>query len=359
MKCLYQELLEATENNRLLALATIVATSSSTPQIPGASALFTADGLLTGTLGGGVMEGDAEKRAVQCINDRTSSFYEYELNADIATTECAICGGTATILLDAQPENHAGAFRQLSQSIARRQPGVLATVCSFRAGQLTSIARHWLEADEDNFANLAAPFDACREELAHALKAGRPRFVQSAPAEKGEKLAFFFEPVCPLPQLLIAGAGHIGQALSRLGAMLDFEVTVIDDRPEWANGEKLPDADQLIVRDIGQAMQEAVIHPNTYVVIVTRGHHDDAAALKQCIGSSAAYIGMIGSKRKIELMRSTFLEQGRATSAQFDRVFAPIGLSINSKTVQEIAVSIAAELIDVRYHKQHQEAGAR
>ena len=87
---------------------------------------------------------------------------------------------------------------------------------------------------------------------------------------------------------------------------------------------------------------------NTYVVIVTRGHRDDAYALKPCIGKGVAYIGMIGSKNKIAAMRAHFLENGWATSAQWDQIHAPVGLPIKSQTVEEIAVSIAAELVMVR-----------
>ena len=155
---------------------------------------------------------------------------------------------------------------------------------------------------------------------------------------------FFLEPVFPPEQLIIAGAGHIGKALAHLGSMLGFDVTVIDDRQEFANSENLPDADHIIVKDIGDAMNELEKSNDTYVVIVTRGHKDDAAALKPCIGSDLAYTGMIGSKKKIAAMRTHFIENGWATSEQWDKIYAPVGLDIKSQTVEEIAVSIAAQL---------------
>ena len=166
------------------------------------------------------------------------------------------------------------------------------------------------------------------------------------------------ESVFPLPQLVIAGAGHIGKALSHLGNMLGFEVTVIDDRPEYANSENLPDASCIIVKDIGEAMQEIRKNDDTYVVIVTRGHKDDAAALRPCIGSALAYTGMIGSRKKIAAMRENFIEKGWATSEQWDTIYAPVGLDIKSQTVEEIAVSIAAQLVLVRNGRK-QEAGSQ
>jgi xanthine dehydrogenase accessory factor len=139
--------------------------------------------------------------------------------------------------------------------------------------------------------------------------------------------------------------------------MLGFEVTVIDDRPEYANNENLPDASRIIVKDIGEAMQEISKNDDTYVVIVTRGHKDDAAALRPCIGSSLAYTGMIGSRKKIATIREDFIEKGWATSEQWDAIYAPVGLDIKSQTVEEIAVSIAAQLVLVR-NGRNQKAGS-
>jgi xanthine dehydrogenase accessory factor len=190
-----------------------------------------------------------------------------------------------------------------------------------------------------------------QDEIETVFLEGRPKLLkikENIFPEGGQSGLLFLEPVVPIPQLVIAGAGHVGQALSHIGSFLSFEVTVIDDRPEYANTDKLPDADHIIVQDIAKAVQELPVSPDTYIVIVTRGHRYDAEALRQCISSDAAYIGMIGSIRKIELMRKKFLESGWATLRQFNRVHAPIGIKINSKTVEEIAVSIAAQLVQVR-----------
>jgi xanthine dehydrogenase accessory factor len=149
----------------------------------------------------------------------------------------------------------------------------------------------------------------------------------------------------PLPRLVIAGAGHIGRALSHLGRLLDFEVTVIDDRKEYANPVNLPDADHIIVKDIGEAMQEEKKDNNTYIAIVTRGHNHDADALRPCIGSPAAYIGMMGSKKKVAKMHEEFIKNKWATEEKWQKICTPIGLEIGSKTIEEIAVSIAAQLV--------------
>jgi xanthine dehydrogenase accessory factor len=154
-----------------------------------------------------------------------------------------------------------------------------------------------------------------------------------------------------MPQLIIAGAGHVGKALAHLGSLLEFEVSVVDDRQEFANAQNIPDADHFLVREIGPALEALRIEPDAYIVIVTRGHNHDSEALKSCISSNAAYIGMIGSAHKVKVMKHKFLENSWATPEEWARVHTPIGIAIGSKTVQEIALSIAAQLVEVRSKK--------
>ena len=178
--------------------------------------------------------------------------------------------------------------------------------------------------------------------LDEVLAKGRPQLLRH------DGRATFVEPVRPLPRLIVAGAGHIGRAVARLGRLLDFSVTVIDDRAEFANAANVPDAAEIVVGGIGESVRAVGDAPDNYFVIVTRGHSKDAEALRAALGRPAAYVGMIGSRTKIGLMRREFLESGWATAEEWDRVRAPIGLDIGSKTVEEIAVSIAAELVRVR-----------
>jgi len=169
-------------------------------------------------------------------------------------------------------------------------------------------------------------------------------------------VSYFLEPISPFPRLLIVGAGHIGQAVARQGSWLDFDISVVDDRPEYASREKFPSGTSLVVSEIERAVREFPVSADTFIVIVTRGHSHDAEALRACVRSPAAYIGMIGSRRKIALMRERFLSEGWATPPEWDRVHAPIGLKIGSVTVDEIAVSIAAELVQVRSEARERKA---
>lgn len=343
MKNIYARLLDEQKDKRLV-LATIVSTKGSSPQVPGVSALFSEKGLLTGTLGGGIMEARAEDKAMESLESGKSSLDRFDFYADISSEEELICGGEATILFDAKLADHETTFRRLVRSLAKRQPGVLVTQIDQKGGSIVQLFRSWVEK-ADIFGEEAEKKDMPhRPEIKETFSSGKPLFPPHN--------FLYFEPQFPLSHLVIAGAGHVGQAVAHLGNLLDFEVTVIDDRPEFANKDRLPEADHIIVGDIGKAIAEILKTADTNIVIVTRGHSHDAAALQACIGSEVAYIGMIGSGRKTALMREKFIEKGWATAAQFDRIHAPIGIEIQSKTVQEIAVSIAAELVQVRNQVQ-------
>lgn len=356
MKNVYDYLSNLLEKKKHVALATIIETKGSTPQVPGASAIFSSGGLLEGTLGGGLLEADAQTKALHALKKKNSLLYDFNLYADISTKDGAICGGKVKILIDASPEEHKNTFRSLHQSFSQRQPGLLATfIREFPEGR-ASFSRHWVGREEKDLIDLGRPFSLFQKEIKQAFTERKPALlkVKKKKGEAKDKESYLFlEPVFPLPQLVVAGAGHIGKAVAHLGDLLNFEVTVIDDRPEFAKKEKIPDADHIIMDEIGKAFKNFSLSSDTFVVIVTRGHRHDAEALRESIDSEASYIGMIGSTRKIKLMRQKFLEEGWATSPQFDRVFAPIGIDIGSKTVEEIAVSIAAQLVHVRSQIQN------
>ncbi len=356
MKNIYVQLFNLLEEKKPLVLGVIVDTVGSAPQVPGASALFSTEGLIEGTLGGGLLEFDAQKIALEALKKRTSLISEFSLREDISAEEGAICGGEVRILIDASPKEHRDAFYNLSQSLKERQPGFLLTFINKFPGGKVSLLRYWIERAEKIPTDIERHLSLFEEDIKSTLSERKPKLLRGKEdifSEKAEERMLFSEPIFPLPQLVIAGAGHIGQVVAHLGSLLNFDVTVIDGRAEFANKERLPTADHIVVDEIGKTIQNFSVSPDTYLVIVTRGHRYDADALRECIASEAAYIGMIGSRRKIKLMREQFLEQGWATPTQFDRVHAPIGIDIQSKTVEEIAISIVAQLVRVRSQTQN------
>lgn len=186
------------------------------------------------------------------------------------------------------------------------------------------------------------------------LTSGRSRIVAYTDEQDGNtlvsssaKVDVFYEIFLPPESLVIVGAGHIAVPLAQVGKLLDFEVTVIDDRPAFANPQRFPTADHLIVADFEQSLAHLPIGPRTYLVLVTRGHVHDVASLRRVIHSPAPYIGMIGSKRRVFAVLKLLHREGVPTEKLL-RLHAPIGLNIKTETPAEIAVNIGAELVKIR-----------
>ena len=167
----------------------------------------------------------------------------------------------------------------------------------------------------------------------------------------GGTLEIFLEPIMPPASLYIFGAGHVAFNLYKTALNAGFDVTVVDDRESYANRERFPDAKDVIAEDFQQAMARLSPPEASYIVIVTRGHHDDMRVLRWAVQTPARYVGMIGSKRKtIAIFRE--LTQEGIPAKLFDRVHAPVGLDIGAVTPEEIAIAITAELIAARRHSE-------
>ncbi|MFZ0430245.1 MAG: XdhC/CoxI family protein [Acidobacteriota bacterium] len=163
----------------------------------------------------------------------------------------------------------------------------------------------------------------------------------------GGRVEIFIEPIMSEERLVILGAGHLGQAISRLAGQVDFKVTVADDRESFASRERFPEAERVVVTDFGTAFSDIPVDSNTFILIVTRGHSHDQIATEQAVQTPARYVGLVGSRRKIKLIVESLLQKG-LTPEHFRNLVAPIGLPIGSETPEEIAVSVVAELIAVR-----------
>jgi xanthine dehydrogenase accessory factor len=186
-----------------------------------------------------------------------------------------------------------------------------------------------------------------------AIKNGAPQSIQFQLTEKngglvcGGKVLVYIEPIAPEPTLLILGAGHVGKALSTIARFIGFRVTVVDDREEYANRESIPDAHEILVSDFEGVFSRFGADNNTFIVIATRGHNHDLEALKASLRTDACYIGLLGSKRKKALLFDN-LKKGGFSKTDIDRVITPVGVSIGSVTPEEIAISIAAQLVEHR-----------
>jgi xanthine dehydrogenase accessory factor len=293
------------------------------------------------------MEAEARRRGLNLIRGGEPELLELHLDDDFGWDDGLICGGTASIFIQPMGAAAAAPYQAALELNAARGRGVFALLAAADDPALAGQACLFREG-APAVGSIGHP--AVQDELAEAargfLREGReaPRRVRLQALDA----VAYLEPLAPRPVLFIAGAGHIGAAVCHYGARLGFEVVVVDDRPSLANAERLPDADRVLAEDIVAAVRAWPKTPDTYFVIVTRGHRNDAVVLREVIHAPVAYIGMIGSRRKILTIFQEFIAQGIATAAEMARVRAPIGLDIGAITVDEIAVSIAAELVSVR-----------
>jgi xanthine dehydrogenase accessory factor len=299
------------------------------------------------------MEVEARRRGLELIRGGDPLFFDLHLDDDFGWDDGLICGGTAQIFIQpmvaASPDVYAAALA-MHEAHGR---GALVVLVSGASPQL--LGRPVLIRDDGSVTGELpqAPLgDALVREAMTCLESGseEPRRVRLA-----EEAIAYVEPLLPHPRLLIAGAGHVGGALAHYAARVGFDVVAIDDRPSFACRERLPDAYEILAEDIVEAVRRYPKTPETYVVIVTRGHRHDAVVLREVIHAPVAYIGMIGSRRKILTIYEEFLAEGIATADQLARVYAPIGLDIGGITVDEIAISIAAELVAVRRRRNRDE----
>ncbi len=171
---------------------------------------------------------------------------------------------------------------------------------------------------------------------------------QGDPGVCGGQLEVFVEPIVPRPLLVVIGGGHVGKAVVHLASWLGFRVAVSDDRPEMCTPEANPGADAFYPVPMEELPNHLVITPNTYLVLTTRGSDVDIKGLPALLFSKAAYIGVIGSKRRWQVTRKALLESPGVTEEKLNKVYSPLGLEINAETPEEIAVSIMAEIIMLR-----------
>jgi xanthine dehydrogenase accessory factor len=346
------------ELNRLLAqgrecvYCAVVETRGSTPQKAGAAMLVFPDGGQRGTLGGGCVEAEVKQRALAVLGGGRPEVLTFNLDDDYGWDDGLICGGRMTILADplVRPAANgqgpapsvADYFRRFEELLGQGQGCTEAVVLAPPAPAVPVGNRYLFDAEGRLAAQVGAgpvPAEVTRS-LPPVIRRPRPS-VQHGIA---------YLPVWPRITLLIVGGGHVGQSVARLAAEVDFDVWVLDDRERYANRERFPTARRLLVGDIGPTLQELArrdITPNTFCLIVTRGHNHDEEALYHLARAPAGYVGMIGSKRKIRLIYEDLTARGVPAEA-LERVHAPLGFAIGSQTVPEIAVSIVAELIACR-----------
>jgi len=341
MREILTELTAAVDRGRPVAYTALVETRGSTPQKAGAVMLVYEDGSQAGTLGGGCVEAEVKRRALRLLDDGQTELLTFKLDNDYGWDDGLICGGRMTMLVDPiRGPGDLGYYETFAGMLAEGVGCTEAVVLD----EEKSAGGH----PTDRFL-----FDETGQQVASRAGDAAPRSVTDSLRSLASRRRPYvaagtsFMPQLKRCRLLIVGAGHVGQDLARLADSVDFDVWVVDDRAEYCNPERFPEASRLMVAPIDSALSGLEIDTNTFCVIVTRGHNHDEEALYHLVETPAAYVGMIGSRRKIKLIFEDLLGEGISRES-LGRVHAPLGFEIGSQSVPEIAVSIVAELLAVR-----------
>ncbi|MSU59875.1 MAG: XdhC/CoxI family protein [Pedosphaera sp.] len=313
---IFHSLAEAARANEPVALGIITGVKGSSPQKLGAKALFYPDRKIKGTLGGGCLEAEAQRLALQSLRDGKPQTFELVLDHDFGWDDGLICGGKVlgVILPNAQTAGEKF-WNGLAARDAEKSWGVKHDLTIQRFNDL-------------------APSDS--HSPAHPL-------TRSPAADW-----LFHETITPPCALWIAGSGHIAQAVAPLALQLDFAVTIFDDRPELANHEIFPRDVAIRTGNCGELCAAPFPTVPTFGLIVTRGHKHDALVLETWIHRPFQFLGMIGSARKARTIAEHFVKKKIATAEEVARVACPVGIKIRSQSVMEIAVDILAQYIDKR-----------
>lgn len=304
---LFQALAEAARATRPVALGIITGVKGSSPQKLGAKALFHPDRKIQGTLGGGCLEAEAQRLALQSLCDGKPQTFELVLDHDFGWDDGLICGGKVSGLII---PNAQAAGEDFWTDLARRD-----------------IPKTWGVSNDFCVARLEPVPD-------------------TSPPVPSKWL--YAETITPPCALWIAGSGHIAQAVAPLARQLDFAVSIFDDRPELANHDIFPPEVSLHVGAWGDILTTPFTAVPTFGLIVTRGHKHDALVLETWIHRPFQFLGMIGSARKARTIAAHFVKQQLATAEEVARVECPVGIKIKSQSVMEIAVDILAQYIDKR-----------
>jgi len=326
-----------------VALCTVLRLSGSGPRRAGAKMLVRDGGESIGTVGGGVLEAKVTSWAQEVLSSGRVLCRSFALDLQQASDEGMTCGGEVDVLVEPFDGSLPAArdfFAQVVALLTRGERGWLATTI-IRTGE-DVVTGHFLVTSGQPVASLPESGRGVPEDLLRASAPVTPSFV-----ERG-LVRYFIDPLAPPITVYVFGGGHIGTHLVPMCHCLGFRTVIVDDRVDCVSRDRFPQADELLaVPSFENALDRIPIGDNSYVVIVTRGHGGDQAILRQALRRRPGYIGMIGSRRKRGLIYEQLAGEG-FTPDDLSRVHCPVGLPIGAETPEEIAVSIAAELIVTR-----------
>lgn len=344
MKNIWNEMVKILSTGESFVVATIYAKSGSAPRTAGAKMIIREDESIFGTIGGGRLEGETRDLARKVLVSQVPLIQDFNLTGTDAEQMDMICGGSGEVLLDyvagQDPEN-LQIYSSILNILTQRDKGWLITALGIGPNNIGQRQQCLITSQ----GTIIGSFQ-CGEDFLQKLLEGPAK--AAIHAEVIEDWRVLIEPICNTGTLYIFGAGHVSQQIAPIAEMVGFKTVVMDDRAQYACKERFPNSKIILLDSFKNPLPELELDQDSYLVIVTRGHLHDKTVLAQVLQKPVAYIGMIGSRRKRDMIYATLKKENNFTDEDFTRVHSPIGLDILAETPEEIAVSIVGELIKVR-----------
>jgi len=352
MKEIFETLDQLFERDGSAVLATIIRQAGPSPRGAGTKCLIMDDGSFVGTIGGGILEAQTLEKAREVFDAGLPVRLYFSLEGtDVAETDM-LCGGRVEVFLEpisALNPVHVAVFQEAGKGLSQGGGGLLVTLIDRDRWQNRESPKLFLGKNGERAGSLSGATgveDILAKRLGKMMRS-RQISLSSMNDDEGNPVEVLAEPIIAASFLYVFGAGHVSKQIVPLANLVGFHVVVIDDREEFADPRFFPEAKEISYIPFEGAMERLAIDKSSFVVIVTRGHMHDKTVLAQSLKTGAKYIGMIGSRRKRDIIYEKLLEEG-FTKQDIDSVYSPIGLDIGAETPEEIAVSIVAELIKVR-----------
>lgn len=323
MNLIFSSILKELEAHRNIMLVTIVSKSGSSPRGAGAQMLVGEHGRILGTIGGGAVELRSEEMARALLKDRHSGDHEFLLRQNSGEDIGMVCGGDVSVLfqfIDSAKQEWKDFTSRLLSLLSSHHPGWLVLHMN---GSFPAL----LEADGRQI------IGNCPEQI---LPPAESKCVRTED--------YFIMPLPVLDRAVIFGGGHCSQALVPVLSRIGFRVTVMDNRPELCVPELFPEAEEIICGDYLNLSDHIELYASDYVVVMTNGHSHDLDVQEQILRKPLAYVGVIGSRRKTDFINQKLRESG-IPEETISRIHSPIGTEIKAVTPEEIAISIAGEMI--------------
>lgn len=335
MRQLFKQILETFKKGEDAVFVTIIASSGSTPRGAGSHMLVRSDGTTAGTIGGGAVEHRSIQMAQKAIKDKASYTHGFVLAKEQVADLGMICGGDVVVyfqFLDHENQEFLQLCSKIEETYDKDED-------SWFIMDITNETA-WAMGIYSHSTGLLGIGDIKNEEIESLLQ---NKAIQKTLGER----KFYSEPLVRAGCVYIFGGGHVAQELVPVLAHVGFRCAVFDDRPEFANQTMFPQADKTIVGDYHRIFDYIEIRNCDYICVMTRGHQSDYTVQSQVLGTEACYIGVIGSRKKLETLADKLIADG-ISREKIDSCHSPIGLDIYAETPAEIAISVAGELIAIR-----------